>query len=252
MIKSERRDYQFAIFGSLVFHLLLFVIYFPNGLLRQEMNLKTYPVGMVSLPKGSGGLDADTPVMETTVNEPNSPPGAKPENQPIRTEPVKKEPEPPKTNLPEHTIATSDAPDSKVKPLTPVPLVGGSGPTRPAGEGAGSGRDGSGGASGPRGLGNGEGKLFRMGALPPYPKNAMNEGVQGTVGLRILVLSNGGLEKIELVNSSGDSRLDKAALRAVNNWQFQPESEAYSIDIIFAFDLKNGVSIRFLKAETRP
>jgi TonB family protein len=258
MIKRENHDYQIAILGSLVFHLVLFMIYFPNASLRQDMNLKTYPVGMVTLSKGPAGLADETPVIDTKVNEKDPPrPVTKPENPPVRQEPVKKVPDPPRTNLPprvpvENSIATSDGPNSTEKPVTPVPAVNSGGNMAGPGEGAEPGGSGSGAPPEPRGLGNGEGKVFQMGALPPYPKNALNEGIQGTVGLRILVFENGGLEKIDLMSSSGDPRLDNAALRTVKNWRFQPESEAYYIDIVFAFDLKNGVSVKFIKAETRP
>ncbi|HEX3046112.1 MAG TPA: TonB family protein [Bacillota bacterium] len=249
MIKNERRDYQIAILGSLVFHVLLFLIYFPNGLKQPEMNLKTYPVGMVTLSSGSSGLESETQ-FQTQVFEKSPPqPGVKPENQPIREEPLKKVPDPPKTNPPERSIATADGPaadrpNSTGKAITPVPEGNSGGASGPTGAGSGSG--------GPRSLGNGEGKVFQLGPLPPYPKNALNEGIQGEVSLRVLVLSNGEMEKIELRNSSGDSRLDNAAQRAIKSWRFQPESEAYYIDIVFVFDLENGVSIRFIKAETRP
>ncbi|MCL6588889.1 MAG: energy transducer TonB [Firmicutes bacterium] len=248
MIKNEWRDYQIAVIGSVVFHLTLFLIYFPNGLLRQEMNLKTYPVGMVSLSKGPGGLITDTPISENQLLEKKPPvPATKAENQPNRPKPVKNVPQPPKTNLSQDSIATADGPSPTEKPIPPVSGENSGDSKAPSGEGSGSTAPPS-----PRSLGNGEGKVFQMGALPPYPKNALNEGIQGAVGLRILVFANGGLERIELLSSSGDSRLDNAARRAVNNWRFQPESDAYYIDIVFDFDLKNGVSVKFIKAGTRP
>jgi TonB family protein len=249
MIKNERRDYQIAILGSLIFHLLIFLLYFPNGLLRQEMNLKTYPVGMVNLSKGPGALEPETQIQTQVIAKNPPQPVVKPQDQPIRQEPLK-DPQTPKTNLPD-SISTADgpatdAPHSTGKPITPIPGETSGGTTAQAGEGSGPGD-----SSQPRDLGDGNGKVFQMGSLPPYPKNALNEGVQGEVGLRVLVFGNGQIEKIELRNSSGDSRLDNAAQRAVKNWRFQPESDAYYIDIVFAFDLKNGVSIRFIKAETR-
>lgn len=47
-------------------------------------------------------------------------------------------------------------------------------------------------------------------------------GEQGKVLLRVLVNEQGMPEKIELKESSGFDRLDKAALNAVQRWRFVP------------------------------
>lgn len=131
---------------------------------------------------------------------------------------------------------------------------GGSGGTggENAGNGNGSGA-GNGNGSGPVGLGTGEGKVSRMGPVPPYPKNAMNEGKEGEVGVRILVRADGSLEQVNVQKSSGDDRLDRAAVVNIEkNWKFAPETKDYYIDLIFAFSIQNGVSIKFVNSQTRP
>lgn len=47
-------------------------------------------------------------------------------------------------------------------------------------------------------------------------------GEQGKVLLRVLVNANGLPEQIEIKESSGFDRLDRAALNAVQRWKFVP------------------------------
>lgn len=56
-----------------------------------------------------------------------------------------------------------------------------------------------------------------------YPKTAQNLGYQGTVRLRILVDVNGHAKDVKLLKSSGYEILDKAAVRSVKNWRFDPK-----------------------------
>ena len=50
-----------------------------------------------------------------------------------------------------------------------------------------------------------------------YPKRAKRMGKQGTVKVSFIILRNGSIQNIRLVNSSGNSTLDSAALRAVKS-----------------------------------
>ncbi len=57
---------------------------------------------------------------------------------------------------------------------------------------------------------------------PAYPLIARERGYEGTVILEVLVNSEGRVGDIRLFKSSGYKILDKAALRAVRHWIFEP------------------------------
>ncbi len=119
------------------------------------------------------------------------------------------------------------------------------------GSGAGAGNE-KGGGSGPIGFGTGA-KLTVLGPPPAYPKNALNEGKEGKVRVRILVHANGALEKIQLLDSSGDARLDNIVLNQIRrNWKFAPTSVDYFIDLGFIFNARKAqVGVSFENAESR-
>lgn len=55
-----------------------------------------------------------------------------------------------------------------------------------------------------------------------YPLDAMRDGVTGTVQLKINVDPEGYVERAVVVRSSGDRRLDAAAIRAALAWRYEP------------------------------
>ncbi len=57
---------------------------------------------------------------------------------------------------------------------------------------------------------------------PSYPISARRQQREGTVQLKIQVLENGGVGKVELYKTSGWEDLDEAALKAVTEWHFRP------------------------------
>jgi len=57
---------------------------------------------------------------------------------------------------------------------------------------------------------------------PNYPAAAARQGWQGTVLLRVRVLSNGRVDAVELQKSSGHKLLDEEAMSTVRGWQFTP------------------------------
>ncbi len=56
-----------------------------------------------------------------------------------------------------------------------------------------------------------------IGSYAVYPYDAKLEGVGGTAYISFVLNRNGSVSEIELLNSSGDSRLDRAAVNAVAN-----------------------------------
>ncbi len=59
---------------------------------------------------------------------------------------------------------------------------------------------------------------------PDYPAQAVRQGWQGTVLLRVRVLQNGAVDGIEVVKSSGKKVLDDAAIHTVERWVFAPST----------------------------
>jgi periplasmic protein TonB len=59
---------------------------------------------------------------------------------------------------------------------------------------------------------------------PParYPEDAADEGVTGSVRLKVVVSRHGRVEEAVVVRSSGDDRLDQAAEAAVRRWRYRP------------------------------
>ena len=57
---------------------------------------------------------------------------------------------------------------------------------------------------------------------PEYPAASRRFSEQGIVLLRVLVSLSGQVESVQIQNSSGYSRLDQAAIKAVKMWSFIP------------------------------
>lgn len=60
---------------------------------------------------------------------------------------------------------------------------------------------------------------------PPYPRMSKLRGETGTVTLSIQVLSDGSVENIAILQSSGYRRLDEAALKAAKKTTFTPATQ---------------------------
>ncbi|MDR2690349.1 MAG: energy transducer TonB [Azoarcus sp.] len=57
---------------------------------------------------------------------------------------------------------------------------------------------------------------------PPYPSMSKSLREEGTVMLRVHVLSDGKAEQVDIKQSSGSRRLDEAARASVSRWRFLP------------------------------
>ena len=64
--------------------------------------------------------------------------------------------------------------------------------------------------------------LYKENPAPAYPALAQRRRYQGTVLLDVLVNSQGRVGTVKLFKTSGHALLDKAALAAVEGWQFVP------------------------------
>lgn len=66
------------------------------------------------------------------------------------------------------------------------------------------------------------GAAYLNNPAPEYPATSRRLSEQGIVLLRVLVSLSGQAESVQIENSSGCSRLDQAALKAVKLWSFIP------------------------------
>ncbi|MFC1544825.1 energy transducer TonB [Gemmatimonadota bacterium] len=57
---------------------------------------------------------------------------------------------------------------------------------------------------------------------PVYPKDAEKNGIEGTVGLRVLVTDKGTVDRVEVESSSGHTQMDDAAVKAARKTRFRP------------------------------
>ncbi|NRD73205.1 TonB family protein [Shewanella sp. VB17] len=76
---------------------------------------------------------------------------------------------------------------------------------------------------------------------PNYPKLARKRGLEGTATIEVMFNQIGEQLSLTLINSSGFTLLDKAALNAVKKWQFSapspPKSYAYTVRVPVRFAL---------------
>ncbi|HHV61851.1 MAG TPA: TonB family protein [Firmicutes bacterium] len=95
----------------------------------------------------------------------------------------------------------------------------------------------SGGPAGAGGADYGTGESLVVRGLPPvYPKNAQNEGVEGSVDLRVRVGSDGNIEGIDVIGSADDERLNEISKRTVSSaWTFRPIGKPYSVKVRVSF-----------------
>jgi TonB family protein len=139
---------------------------------------------------------------------------------------------------PASSVASLGA-NAKPAPAPPKILTAKSG-LEPAGPiGKGSQADGPGGPTEESG-GPSYGASAAGGPLPIYPKNALDQGLEGKVVLAVKVGANGKAESVTITQSSGQELLDQAAVRAAKNWAFQSamakgKPAAGNVTLIFEF-----------------
>jgi len=71
---------------------------------------------------------------------------------------------------------------------------------------------------------------------PPYPEHARQQGVEGTVVLKLTVSAAGRAQNVRVAGSSGHSALDQAAIAHIKQAQFSPglkDGRAVPVTITF-------------------
>ena len=116
----------------------------------------------------------------------------------------------------------------------PAESNGGGGSTHSVGAGGASGAGSTGGVGtgdGDGGEGSGEGTAppkerveasLRAEARPEYPQELIDDDVEGSVTIEILVAADGSVEDVSVTSSSGFRAMDKAAVAAGWRFQFNP------------------------------
>ncbi len=262
MTRIERQNYRIAMILSAFLHGLLLLVAIPVGVLDGNTSLDTYSAGLIDLEAGIKEAASEIrtipqPAKPRTVPAPKTVAAEKrpvpvPERPTQSVEKAVEKPKPLEKPKPEEKAERAEP----VKPETAQPE-----PTAPASSSA-ENAGGNGTASGGtrempavKSLGDGSGMFSKRGLVkrPTYPKNAMNEGKEGDVVLRVLVHANGTIEEIEIRQSSGDTRLDKSALDFIRReWQFNPNDQPYYVDVMMLFRLQAPtVEYRLLGAKTR-
>jgi protein TonB len=76
---------------------------------------------------------------------------------------------------------------------------------------------------------------------PAYPQEALRRNAGGTVRIQAMVGPDGRVERLEVVQSSGNRHLDRAASEAVRRWTFRPATRngqpvSGSVSVPISFD----------------
>ena len=226
-MNSTQRS-KIGIIGSLAFHVCLFFILAFAGLFNfaHPTQSDVVEVSLFGGGGGGGGSDADiedgqdeeTATDEEVEEEPQSEPDAIWKQDPSQPKPqvVKKHHVVKKSHNGSGTGSGSGN-GSGVGPGSGSGSGGGNGSGHGTGNGSGTG-PGSGGGSGNAAVAV-QPRIVRM-VEPTYPAAERNAGITGSGVVRLLVNTNGTVDEVTLVSSSGNANLDQAGINAAYKWRF--------------------------------
>ena len=209
---------------SALLHAAGFVFVLAWASRHDPASLRPIPIAWVNVeavePDAGGGVSAartDSPAMaEPRAAEPA------PEPRPARERRAPRRPAAaPASAAPVAPPAGSPAPDGAQparRAESPVEAAGAASSSSPSGVGTGHGS----------GVGHGSaagvapGWMPRGGVQPAprYPDAARRHGAQGIAQITLRLAANGRVSEVRVHRSSGDARLDDAALAAVRRWRF--------------------------------
>ncbi|MBS0194862.1 MAG: energy transducer TonB [Proteobacteria bacterium] len=89
---------------------------------------------------------------------------------------------------------------------------------------------------------NDHGPRLSQRVQPQYPRQALRDGVEGSVRVRVMIDEQGNVSDVQVVYGSGSNLLDRAALDAVREWHYQPaihhgQPVASTVDVPIDFKL---------------
>ena len=226
------KPWMTAILLSLVIHSGLFAVIAVRSYVRRQTEAVPLPIGTgtsrvqffdTSGDDGGGGdgnRAADRPEPKAPMEQVTPPPAALSAlPQPASDAVAISEPPLPANDTPTDAPSIDLTANREVRASVDVPSsesVGGT--SSGVGIGDGSGSTEAGGGTG----GSGTVAGYARNPLPPYPREAREHGWQGTTLLRVEVLSDGTVGKVEVAESSGHAILDESSVQTVRDWMFRP------------------------------
>ena len=256
MIQGKKDKYK-AYSISAVLHLIIFVIICLTGLFTRVSpevphNIDVDIYEAVDLSDGGGGGGASPPAVDSPVDSGVEAVTFKVETEklPEIAEEYTKEPEKQQQYRQEHQAENVSAKGGSrgVTSLGGVGFGTGQGVGQGSGHGNGSGTGNGDGAGSGNGTGSGrdEGAAkvakvpprFLGGSNPVYPEDLQDQGIGGTVVLRLTVSADGTVTNVDIAGSSGISQLDKAAVKAAYTYSFAPARNVYDEPVMCIMNKK--------------
>ena len=221
----ERDGERKALGASLLLHLILFLTAAAMGLFsvanpigkRPPIDVVLYDAGSDAGSSAAGdSAPAAAPVVtvdDIVVQDKNVVPEAVQEQQ---------------INAQQNTLRTVQSTAHTVQTGTAGARGSQSGNTSGSSDGAGSGTS-TGDSDGTAGLGSASAPpqerveaSLRAEARPEYPQELIDDDVEGSVTIKILVAADGSVEAVDVASSSGYRAMDRAAVAAGWRFQFNP------------------------------
>ena len=229
-MNSTQRS-KIGIIGSVAFHICLFFILAFAGLFNfhHPAQDNIVEVSLYGGGGGGGGNDADIEDGEddeTTTDEDVEEDDTQTDAYAIwKQDPS--QPKPPQVVKKHHVkkvhkgggsgTGQGSGHGSGIGPGTGSGSGGGNGSGHGTGNGSGNG-PGSGGGNGNAAVAQ-QPRIVRM-QEPAYPAAERNAGITGSGVVRLLVNTNGTVDEVTLVSSTGNSNLDQAGINAAYKWRF--------------------------------
>lgn len=262
MIREQKDKYK-AYSISAVLHLIIFAIICLTGLFTRvspevphHIDVDIYEA--VDLGDSGGGGGASPGAVNSQIDSSVEAVTFRVETEklPEIAEEYTKEPEKQQQYRQEHHAENVPAKGSNsgVAPLGEAGSGTGQGVGQGSDHGSGSGTgngDGVGSGNG-TGSGNGAGSgrdegaakaakvppRFLGGSNPVYPEDLQDQGIGGTVVLRLTVSADGAVINVDIAGSSGISPLDKAAVKAAYTYSFAPARNVYDEPVMCIMNKK--------------
>ena len=261
MIQSQKDKY-FAYGIAALVHLIVFIAICFAGLFTQissnrlhNIDVDIYEVEAVKeAGGGGGGAGQMTEALSSVPDVETMSFAIEAEKLPEIAEEYTKEPEKQQQYRQEHRgedkLFDESSNNTLEKGSAGIGVVQGNGIGTGTGNGSGIGTgSGTGNGEGEgnsRGAGRDEGAAmaakipprFLGGSNPVYPEDLQEQGIGGTVALRLTVSASGVVVDVDIVSSSGVGQLDKAAVKAAYTYRFAPARNVYDEPVICIMNKK--------------
>lgn len=258
MVQGQKDKYK-AYSISAVLHLIIFVIICLTGLFTRVSpevphNIDVDIYEAVDLSDGGGGGGASPPSVDSSIDSGGEAVTFNVETKklPEIAEEYTKEPEKQQQYRQEHQAenVSDKGSNGGVASLGGAGSGTGQGIGQGYGNGSGSGTGNGDGAGSGNGTGHGSGRdegaakvakvppRFLGGSNPVYPEDLQDQGIGGTVVLRLTVSADGTVTNVDIAGSSGISQLDKAAVKAAYTYSFAPARNVYDEPVMCIMNKK--------------